>query len=233
MARPGSGSRVGLAFVVLGVVLAGLLLVADRVVVHLVDGRVASQLQTELGTPTRPQVQIEHFPFLTQLLRGSLSSVHLVADGIPARDPKSTGLAHVDLRLHTVRSPDRYRTFTADRVEGTATLDYPSAQRLIGYPVAYLAPGKVALTAKTILGSATVAGLPAVDVDRQTLTLDRPVVAVAGVEVPASASEMILGSLLKPVPLSGIPYGLSVRGITATQDGLVASLSGTDVTFSR
>jgi hypothetical protein len=235
--RPRTRGRVGLGFVLLGVLLAGLLVGADRAVVHVVEARVGSHLRAELGTPSAPAVEIEHFPFLTQLVRGSLSSVHVVADDVPAPDAQSTDLAHVDLRLHGVTTSDRFRTVAARQVDGTATLDYATLTKVVGHPVRYQPDGRLRLTTDTTMGAlgvgATVVGTPVVNVADQTLTLADARVSVAGVEFPAGASAALLGGLLKPVPITGILYNLSVRSLTATPDGLVASVAGTDVTFSR
>ncbi|MET1004418.1 MAG: DUF2993 domain-containing protein [Propionibacteriaceae bacterium] len=235
--RRGSGARSGLAFVLVGALLAALVVGGDRLAVALVENQVSRRLQTDLGTPTRPSVDIEGFPFLTQLLRLTLRSVHVVATDVTPTGADTTPLKQVDLRMLGVTTQDRFQTFTAGQVDGTATLDYPTAQRLIGLPVAYAPDGRIEVSIQTRIVSvpvtATIIGVPEVDVDDQTLTVSDPEITVAGVEVPERTSQALLETLLKPVPISGVPFGLKLGDITPTPDGLVAVVTGENVTFSQ
>jgi hypothetical protein len=233
--RRRSGARPGLAFLLIGVVIAALLFGADRLTLKTAEDRIGQQLQGELGTPTPPAVTIEGFPFLTQVLRQSLSSVHLIADAVKPTDQQGITLAHVDLRLHQVTSADALKNFKAARVDGDAVMDYPTAQKLIGLPVSYASDGRVEITVQTqvltVPVTATVVGRPMVNQDTQTLTLGDPKLTVAGVDLPNATSQQLLDTLLRPVPISGVPFGLSVSGITALPGGLDAALTGANVPF--
>lgn len=220
-----------------------LLFAADRLALQVVESRVAHLLQIELGTPALPQVDIEGFPFLTKVVTGSINSVHVVADGVgPTNQQTPTGqqtlpLAHLDLRLRDVTSQDRFKTFDAARVDGTATMDYPTAQRLAGLPVTYAREGRVELQVQTtVVGTpvtARIVGQPVVNVAEQTLTLANPEITVAGVDVGDTTSQALLNALLKPVPITGLPIGLSLTGITAQDQGLDSSLTGDNISFTR
>jgi hypothetical protein len=235
--RGGSGIRLGLGFLLLGVLLAALLVVGDRAADRFFENRASEQLQRQLSTATPPSVDIDGFPFLTQLLAGSLSSVHVVADQVAPPGRPGTALGRVDVTLQSVSSPDRFRTFTAARVDGTGTLDYASAQQLSGYPLAYAEEGRVELTLKTEFASlpvtAQVTGRPEVDVAAQTLSLTEPELSMAGVDVPDTTSQALLDRLLAPVPIVGVPYGLTISDVAATPTGLQATIQGSNISFTR
>lgn len=235
MARLGRRTgRGGLALLLVVVVLAVLVFVADRVAQQVAESRVSKQLQIQLGSPSPPQVDISGFPFLTQLSRRSFSSVRVVGDEV--RPPNSsTPVKHVDLRLSDVTSDDNFTTSTAQRVEGTATLDYPTVKKLTGQSLGYAPPDRVEVSSPTTLMgvpvTARVVGRPAVDASQQTLTLAEPQLSVAGVQVPESTALALLASVAKPAPLRDVPFGLKVSDVKAQQDGLVAGLTGGPATF--
>ena len=235
--RRGSGVRLGLGFLLLGVLLAAVLFVGDRAADRFFENRASEQLQSQLGTPTPPSVEINGFPFLTQLVGGSLRSVHVVADQVPPPGRAGTALARVDLTMQSVTSPDRFRSFNAAQVEGTASIDYASAQQLSGYPLAYASEGRVGITLKTEFAglpvTALVTGRPEVDAKDETLTLEQPELTMAGVDVPDSVSQALLARLLRPVPIVGVPYGLRVTDVSATPTGLQAAVQGSNISFTR
>lgn len=227
-------NRRGLALLLFVVVLVLLVVVADRVAQQVAERRVSRQLQTQLGTATPPQVDISGFPFLTQLARRSFSSVRVAGDDV--RPPGSTTtVKHLDVRLSDVTSDDNFTTSTAQRVTGTATLDYPTVKKLSGQALSYAPPDRVEVSSPTTLMgvpvTARVVGRPAVDVAKQTLTLAEPQLSVAGVSVPESTAQALLAGVAKPAPLRGVPFGLKVTEVTAQQDGLAAGLTGGPVTF--
>lgn len=235
--RRGSGARVGLGFLVLGVLLAALVFAGDRAAARVFENRAARELQSQLSTPTPPQVDIQGFPFLTQLLRRSLTSVHVTADNVAPPGRAGTALGRADMTLQQVTSTDRFHSFHAAAVSGTGTIDYASAKQLTGYTLGYAAEGRVKVTTQTQLGgvpvTADIVGEPVVNAADQTLTLGDPELTVAGVDVPDTTAKALLGTMLKPAPISGIPYGLKVSAITATPDGLQAAVTGSDITFTR
>lgn len=225
-----------LVLVIALVVLAGLLVLTDRVAAAVVERQVASRLQTELASVEAPDISVDGFPFLTQALAGDLAAVHVVADGIngtPGQPEGTVQVAHTDLRLTDVRSPDRYTTVTAGSVEGTAELDYAAISGLAGYPITYGGDGRVQVDLeRTVLGvsvNATVTGVPTLDVEAQTLTITDPKAEFAKIGVADSVTQAVVDLIVKPIPLAGIPLDLQVGSITPTEANVVVGITGTDV----
>ena len=69
-----------LILLIIVVVLAGLLVVVDRVAVHLADNEFATQIQKQ-GFTTKPSVSIQGFPFLTQVAARDFKDVRITANG--------------------------------------------------------------------------------------------------------------------------------------------------------
>jgi hypothetical protein len=79
------------------VVLAGLLVVADRVALHYAERDVAKRLQADAHTSTTPGVSIHGFPFLTQLIGGKFGSVDIDMHGI---DTGTVRISRLTVHLH-------------------------------------------------------------------------------------------------------------------------------------
>lgn len=226
--------RRSLALLLVALALVVLAVVGDRVAAGVAEDRAAIQLQSQLGTASPPEVDIEGFPFLTQASRQRFSSVRVVAAGV--RPPgSSTTVQQVDLRLRDLTSTDDFRTSTARQVSGTATLDYPTVKTLTGQSLRYARDGKVEVSApSTVMGvsvTAVVVGRPVVDEAEQTLSLAEPELTVNGLTVPEGTAQSLLSSVVKPAPVTGVPFGLRLNSVTAQPEGLVAGLTGADVAF--
>ena len=106
-----------MAYAVVVVALLAALLIADRVAVIYLQGRIAAHIG-DRGFSARPQVTITGFPFLTQLAARRLNRVVVSATG------KKLGLVEVkrlDVTLYGIRPSPSYRNGTASRLSGTAT----------------------------------------------------------------------------------------------------------------
>jgi hypothetical protein len=227
--------------VVLVVVLVVLLLVAgavvgDFVVRHQVERQVASRLQTTLGTPAAPSVDVGGFPFAPQALRSDIDQVHVVADEVGANGGVPLEIRHIDVILHHVTSDDRFATATAGTLDGTAQIDLAALAELTGRDLTYAGAGRVQFrTDASVLGrnvTVVVSGRPQVDAAAQTITLADADVTVADVEVPKSVVTFLQRTLVKPMPITGVPLGLRVVGLTVGDDGVDVHLQGEDVKLS-
>jgi hypothetical protein len=221
--------------VLLAVAVPGLLL-GDRYAEQRVEREAAGQLQDELGSATAPAVDLQG-PFLPQAASRRMSRVHVVADDLGADGSTAVPVAHADLVLTDVTTADWYRSLTAARVEGSARLDYPGLAALAGASLAPAGGGRVRLERTTSLFgaelTATVTGRPQLDLEAQSLTLVEPTVDVAGVPLPGSAADALLGAVGQPIPVRGLPLGLKVTSVDAGEDGVDVGLLGEDVALSR
>lgn len=245
MDRDGSGRRKGrgsaggglLVFLLIGAVLALGLHALDRYTLGRAERESAAQLQGQLGTADAPEVDIQGWPFLTQLARQNVSSARVIADDLGARGGSAVRLAHTDLVLTDVRSTDFFATMTAGHVEGTARLDYADLGSLSSLPLSYAGEGRLRMEATTsIFGAdlaATITGTPRLDVAAQAITLANPTVKLGSLDLPAAAADVLLQGLLKPIPVTGLPFGLTLSSVSAEQDGLHAGLVGDEVQLSR
>jgi hypothetical protein len=236
--RRGSSALVAIVIVlVVAALLVGGLVFADRYVRGRVEDSAATQLQTDLGTPTRPELSIEGFPFLTQVAAQSIRSVHLVADQVGQNIESSVVVAHVDLYLTDVVSQDRFATMTVSHAEGTALLDYAEVQSLSALPLVYVGGGRFRVdTSTTVLGqqvTAQVTGGLTLNSSDQTVTLSDPTVKVGDVTLPQVAADALISALVKPIPLTGIPFGLRLTSIDPQDDGLHAGVVGDNIPVTR
>jgi len=213
--------------------LVALLVVADRVAASLTGAEVARRLQAELGTPTRPSVDIEGFPFLTQLAAGEAKRVHLVAENTDPPDEEALPARRLDVVAEGVQARAGQSRVTADRVAGTATIDFRALPPVAGGSFTYDSEDRVALEvgsgASALPGGARLTGRPQLDLEAQTVTLAEPRITVAGVELPETTAQSILDNTSDPVPLTGVPLGLRVTELSVNEDGLQAAVLGDDV----
>jgi LmeA-like phospholipid-binding len=224
-----------IAVIIVALICAGLY-VGDRYAHRRAEGQVASALQPALGTPASPQVDIEGFPFLTQIASGSVDTMHIVADQLGETNNAAVKLAHADLVMTDVLSNDWLKTMKITHIEGTALLDYAKLSSLTTAPLTYGSEGRVEIVVKTtIVGrevEAVITGAPRLNAEEQTMTLSDAKISVAGVNLPDFTAQALLAALLKPIPLKGLPLGLTVTGITAAEDGAHLAVAAENQTIS-
>ena len=139
------GRRLFISFIVLLVLVAAALAVADRVAVsyaeRTISDRVAQQVTDQKATSEKPDVTVEGFPFLTQVARGVYDEIKIeLADFTgPAVEGRTIQIKLLDIRAKDVIAPfDTLRTgngeITAGTVTGSGLIDYAQLAELVGQP---------------------------------------------------------------------------------------------------
>lgn len=234
-------TRSGLvALIVVATVLAllvGGLLLADRYAAQQVQQRASVALQGELGTPAPPRIEVLGRPFLTQVLAGRIRTVHVVGDDVGTTTEAALVAKHLDLTLTDLVSSDRFQTLTVSHAEGTALVGYDQLQARAGVPLSYVGGGRVQVESDTkVLGvdvKARINGGLGLDAGAQTVSLTDPDVTVNGVHLPDVTAGAILRTVLKPIPVTGVPFGLRLTSVTAADDGVQAGLVGDNIPVRR
>jgi hypothetical protein len=218
---------------VVGLLTAGFVL-ADGWAKDRVEQQVADQLQASLATSERPRVTIDGFPFLVQVVTRDVRNVRVAADGVGAStDAGLLPVAHTDLVLTDITSPDWFKTMTAGHIEGIALVTYEDLTKLASVPIAYVNDGRVEIQVTAqVLGvdvRAKITGKPRLETNEQAMTLAEPTIAIADVSLPNLTAQALLKALLKPIPLEGVPLGLKLSAITAEEDGVHLAVNGDNV----
>jgi hypothetical protein len=228
---------IAVLIIVLGVALlcAGLY-VGDRYGQRRAEQRAAATLQPQLGTPEPPGVTIEGFPFLTQLVAGSISEMRVVADQLGETSKAPLILAHAELVMSDVATGDWFKSMTIAHTEGTARIDYAKLSAVAGAPLTYGGEGRLEIVVKTtVVGrevEAVITGSPRLNAKEQTMTLSDAKISVEGVNLPDFTAQALLAALLRPIPLKGMPLGLTVTKVVAVEDGMHVELAGDNLTVS-
>jgi hypothetical protein len=218
---------------VVGLLTAGFVL-GDGWAKDRVEQQVAEQLQASLATPDRPRVTIDGFPFLVQVVTRDVRSVRVAADRVGAStDAGLLPIAHTDLVLTDITSPDWFKTMTAGHIEGIALVTYEDLTRLASVPITYVNDGRVEIQVTAqVLGvdvRAKITGKPRLEPNEQAMTLAEPTIAIADVSLPNLTAQALLKALLKPIPLEGVPLGLKLSAITAEEGGVHLTVNGDNV----
>ncbi|HEU5007942.1 MAG TPA: DUF2993 domain-containing protein [Jatrophihabitantaceae bacterium] len=218
------------------IVLVGLLVAADRVGNVIAEHTVAKTVQDSQHLAHRPDVDIAGFPFLTQLAAGKFGKVtlhdHDVTTGTGRR---ALHLSAVTVVLRDVAVSRDFSSATAAHTTANALVSYADLSSALGVSVSYAGNGRVRAKASTsVLGRAVNGSVTArPEVRSGDLAFGSAHVSVDGAQLPASASAALADVFGAPLSFAGLPYGLSVRSVAASADGLRLVLAARNLTFRR
>ncbi|MFI5487998.1 DUF2993 domain-containing protein [Micromonospora echinaurantiaca] len=241
------GRKVLITLVVLLLVLAGLLVVADRVAAGVAERAIADQVRQEVAKQDAqsapPEVEVGGFPFLTQVLDGRYERISIVlrnVQGSVQGDAVSVPRLDVDARdvrasLDTIRSGQG--EVVAETVNGTGTISYDSLAKLLDRPGLRLAEqdGRLAVTAPVdILGQRlTVTGTADITVGKEGQVAlrfnDLNAEGLPNVPLARTLLNNYAKGISVDVPLPDLPFQLTVREVRPLPEGLAVTADARDV----
>ena len=218
--------------VVLGVVVVGGLFVGDRYAESRAEEYAVGVVSQSIPTTQPPVVDIKGFPFLTQLVSGTLDEVTATAAGATLEGIPVTDVA-VDATQVNVRPPQGQQP-SAGHATIAATIPTASLEKVVkdktGLTVQLAVDGTAVTASGTVLGLPLALDLvPKVEsgkllVDAQGLTLGgRQITAQS---LPAALRERISGI---EVPVQGLPAGLTLSRADVVPTGHRITADGTNV----
>ncbi len=217
-------------------VLVGLAVAADRIALSLAEDRAASALQSSQGLNQKPDVTVEGFPFLTQLIAGSFGEVVVSANDVTVGRAHDLQINQVVVDLHDVTVPSDYSSVHADTATASGSIGYDTLSRQLGTQVRAGSGGRlIAEPSVHILGQKFTGTVSAVvhASSANGLSFDNPRVSVDGVNVPSVVARLLARVFEQSISLAGLPFHVQVTGVDVTPDALVIKLAGRDLTYRR
>jgi DUF2993 family protein len=218
-----------IAFFIL-LVLAIVLVIANFVGRSIAENDMADQF-TANGLPVKPSVNIEGFPFLTQVVQKDFKKVVISASNIPAGPVTISSLNATITGMHLNSS---WNGATIDHLNATAFVSLSSLTDGIsselgdGVSLTAVPDGanKLKVTG-TVLGLSASADVEIKQTGPQQITI----------ELPKTGG--LVGTLMGAAPSfpinlpAGVPPSLRITGLTLNGQGLTLSAAATDATFSK
>jgi hypothetical protein len=220
------------------VVIAVLLVAADRIGLLVAERQIGSRVQSSQHLAHRPSVDIEGFPFLTQVVANDYPTVTLAAQEFIVGDSsRQVRLADLDARLHDVRTIDKFSGATARTADGTATLTYSELSRALGVTVGYAGGGRVQASSSIEVLGKTITGTASAEVgvaggDELTFSSIRVGVPQGGISVPEQVTDQLSSMFKNKLSLRGLPFHLRIQQLSATEDGVRIAATARDLVLS-
>jgi hypothetical protein len=212
-------------------VLAIVLLIGDRVANAVAENEMASQF-TANGFPVKPSVNIEGFPFLTQLAAKDFKKVDISANAIPAGPVTIDHLKATITGMH-ISGYSSSATATIDHITATAFISFGALADagglggVAGVTMVPDGPDKLKVTA-------SIGGI-ASDSEEATIKQTGP----RTITVHPLQSDSILSSVLSnfgdftfSLP-KGVPASLRITNFTLNATGLTVTAAASHATFSQ
>ena len=192
------------------------------------ESAIATKIDTS-GLGVKPSVNIEGFPFLTQVASRDLSQIDINASNFTVKQVVISSLHATATGVHVNGS---FNGGTVDKINGTVVVSFATVTNLIPIPgltvTADPADGPDAIKFNSSLGGATgkIEQLSpnVIKVDVGNLT------GLAGLASLIGGSS-IASSYTFTIPK--LPAGLVVRSITVTSQGIVATAAAQNTTLSQ
>jgi hypothetical protein len=225
------------ALLVTLVVLLVLAVVADRVAVAVAEDRVAEAIEQRGDLAGIPDVDIEGWPFLTQVVAGDYEDVRIRLDAADLGQPEGTS---ADVRLNGLHVPlsdllgSSVEQIPVDRIDGTVTLSYELLSRELGTDTTLAPEGdglRVAKTVEVLGQEVPLTAVGTVTLDGQDLVIAVDGATVAGVDLPGSVVRAASDALDLRYALQ-LPFGLELTGVSPGEDGVLVTGGAVDTVLS-
>ena len=218
------GRRWLIALLVLIVILVGL----DFGAKAFAENAIATKIDTS-GLGTKPSVDIQGFPFLTQVASRDLSEIDINAGKFTV---KGVVISSLHATASGVRPNASFNGATISKINGTVVVSFDTVTNLIPIPglsvSADPAAGPDAIKFDSSLGGATG---KIIQTAPNTIKVD-----VGNLTGLAGLASLIGGSTIASsytFSIPKLPAGLVVRSITVTPQGIVATAAATNTTLSQ
>jgi hypothetical protein len=224
------------------VILVVVLIAADRISLLIAESQIADRVQKSQELSSRPHVTIKGFPFLTQVLGGRYHEVDVSVRGITRNSltvDKLTVKAHgVSVPLSKVVSGS-VSEVPVDHAEAVVSVGYANLNAYIAGQLGEVlkvsgANGKLRLTGTLpVPPRISLSADATIDVAGSAITL-RPA-ALSSVLAKLAGSGVTAGTVEKfltvRLPISQLPFGISLRSATVTPTALVIAASASGLTL--
>jgi hypothetical protein len=218
------GRRWLIALVVLILVLVGV----DFGAKAFAENAIATKIDTS-GLGTKPSVDIEGFPFLTQVASRDLSQIDINASNFTV---KQVVISSLHATATGVRPNASFNGATISKINGTVVVSFTTVTNLIPVPgltvTADPADGPDAIKFNSSLGGA-VGKIE--QINKNTIKVE-----VGNLTGLAGVASLIGGSTIASsytFVIPTLPAGLVVRSISITSQGIVAIASAQNTTLSQ
>jgi len=218
------------------VVLAALLVAADRVGVVVAQNRLASEIQQQLDLDAKPDVSIRGIPFLTQAIRGTYKDIRVQLPDVDAGDVQDLSVnarlqgAHVSLSDALGGNVDR---IPVDQISGTLLIPYDQLARASGISALTITregdslrlTGSVQVLGRSIKAEA----VGRVEVNDGRIAINAEQAKVAGIPVPTAVLDEAARLLSFRVQPQNLPLNLRITAVHLTDTGLLVDAVSDDV----
>lgn len=218
------------------VVLAALLVAADRIGVVVAQNRLASEIQQQLDLDRKPDVSIRGIPFLTQAISGTYKDIRVQLPDVDAGDVQDIAIdarlqgTHVSLSDALGGNVDR---IPVDQISGTLLIPYDQLAQASGISGLTITregdslrlTGSVQVLGRSIEAEAV--GRVEVNDGRIAITAEQA--KIAGIPVPQAVLDEAARLLSFRVQPQNLPLNLRITAVHLTDTGLLVDAVSDDV----
>jgi LmeA-like phospholipid-binding len=215
------------------IVIVALLLIGDFAAKAYTENQMASQFQSSMGLSGKPDVDIEGFPFLTQLARRDFNTVNITASNETiAVSSAGSGLlkiASLNATLHGMHIHGM-SSATIDQFTATALITFTSLGNVGGIPSGITlsadGPNQIKATVNVLDLFSDTATVQVTQSGPDQIHVK--VIDFGG--IPAS----VLGNLADfTITIPKLPAGVTIQSVSVTQQGLQITVTGQNTTLSQ
>jgi len=226
--RPPKRRHRGRRWLIALIVLILVLVAIDFGAKAFAENAIATKIDSS-GLGTKPSVDIEGFPFLTQVASRDLSQIDINASNFTV---KQVVISSLHATATGVRPTSSFNGATISKINGTVVVSFATVTNLIPIPGLTVGPdpadGPDAIKFNSSLGGATG------KIEQSSPNVIT--VQVGNLTGLAGLASLIGGSTIASsytFDIPPLPAGLVVRSITITSQGIVATASAQNTTLSQ
>jgi hypothetical protein len=225
----------GVALVIVLVVILAILGIGDQVAKAYAQNDIAKQIESS-GANVKPSVNIEGWPFLTQLLGKDLRAIDISASNVQAGKFEITSIKARATGVH-ISSLSNNATARIDQINGTALISYQTLDDDLGNAIGIPGLSSFTISPDPSAGpdaiTANAGGLASVTATVQQTAANQITITFGSLGGIASLLGGAGSIPAQVITVPKLPAGLVIRSVSVTSQGIVATASASNTTISQ